>query len=94
MTKSERHQKWKEILADQVESGMNKSAYCSSKGIAPAKFYYWQRRLGMTEEPAGFTQVVIEPRYSVWVEVEGQRIRLESERIDDLGQIIKSLLRA
>jgi len=32
-------------------------AYCREQGLAPSKFYYWQKRLQTTDVYAGFTQI-------------------------------------
>lgn len=45
-----------QLLEEQATSGLNKKDFCKQRGIAPAKFYYWQRRF-LEQEQAGFQQI-------------------------------------
>lgn len=38
-------------------SGQTVNAYCKEQGLAPSKFYYWQKRLKFSSAEKGFTQV-------------------------------------
>ena len=44
------------LLSAQASSGLTKKAFFKSKGIKPATFYYWQKKL--CGEPRGFVEVV------------------------------------
>ena len=49
MTRNEKRQHWQQIIEQQVESGLSKSAFCQQQAINLATFYYWAKRLS---EPA------------------------------------------
>ena len=36
-------------MQDRQESGLNIKSYCSTRGIAPNNYYYWQRKLREAE---------------------------------------------
>jgi hypothetical protein len=59
MNTKQREQHWSGILCEQSESGLSKQAFCASRQINAATFYYWQRRLQDKEESvsAGFQQL-------------------------------------
>jgi hypothetical protein len=42
-------------------SGKSVVSYCQETGIAPSKFYYWQKRLQATAIQPGFTQIAAPP---------------------------------
>lgn len=69
-------QKWtlqrvESLLAEHAASGLAKKDFLESRGIKPATFYYWQRRLREGREPAGFVELAPSPLTEVEVHVEG-----------------------
>ena len=62
MKSENRRQEMEHLLAEQAASGQTKKAFCASRQINPATFYYWQRRLregGATKK--GFEQLRLLP---------------------------------
>ena len=61
MSKVALRQAWDTILREQADSGLTKKSFCEQRGLNAATFYYWQRRLRITEEEnsAGFHHVVL-----------------------------------
>jgi hypothetical protein len=51
------------LLAGHAASGLSKKDFLISRGINPATFYYWQKRL-REDAPAGFIQVAEAPSYA------------------------------
>lgn len=41
----EREQEWREILAEQVQSGWSVARFCRERGITPSNYYYWRSEL-------------------------------------------------
>lgn len=37
--------RWQEAVASQAASGVKAAAFCRERGVAPAAFYRWRRRL-------------------------------------------------
>jgi len=54
-----------EVMRQHIESckasGKSVVSYCQEIGIAPSKFYYWQKRLRDTAVQPGFTQIAAQP---------------------------------
>jgi transposase-like protein len=48
--KQERYRLWRELIADQQQSGKSISAFCRERGQKAHLFYYWRRRL--TSDPS------------------------------------------
>ena len=59
MTRTEVRQKWQAILADCERSKLSIAEYCRDRGINPASFYQWRKKL-QVEQPGRFLPVVVE----------------------------------
>ena len=42
---SERARYWREVIRDQAASGLSISAFCRERGVSPASFFDWRRKL-------------------------------------------------
>lgn len=51
----ERERYWRKVIGDQVGSGLSISAFCRERGVSPASFFSWRRKLaaGGREEATG-----------------------------------------
>lgn len=51
----ERERYWREVIGDQAGSGLSISAFCRERGVSPASFFSWRRKLaaGGREEVIG-----------------------------------------
>lgn len=43
--RSEREAYWREVIWDQAASGLSISAFCRERGVSPASFFDWRRKL-------------------------------------------------
>ena len=50
MNKTEKLGKWRSLIAEQKESGQSAAAFCRTRGLREALFYYWKKQL---QEVAG-----------------------------------------
>jgi len=50
MTQPEKQVKWRSLIAEQKESGQSAAAFCRTRGLREALFYYWKKQL---QEVAG-----------------------------------------
>src|SRR5215471_19961991 len=50
MNKPEKLGKWRSLIAEQRESGQSAAAFCRTRGLREALFYYWKKQL---QEVAG-----------------------------------------
>ena len=50
MNKAEKLRKWRSLIAEQKESGQSAAAFCRTRGLREALFYYWKKQL---QEVAG-----------------------------------------
>ena len=50
MNKPEKLGKWRSLIAEQKESGQSAAAFCRTRGLREALFYYWKKQL---QEVAG-----------------------------------------
>ena len=50
MNKAEKLGKWRSLIAEQKESGQSAAAFCRTRGLREALFYYWKKQL---QEAAG-----------------------------------------
>lgn len=50
MSQPEKQVKWRSLIAEQKESGQSAAAFCRTRGLREALFYYWKKRL---QEVAG-----------------------------------------
>lgn len=42
---SERARYWREVIRDQAASGLSIAAFCRERGVSPASFFDWRRKL-------------------------------------------------
>ena len=68
MGKPEKQAKWCRLIAEQKESGQSAAAFCRTRGLREALFYYWKKQV---QEVAGpqFVEVQVakpdlSPRHS------------------------------
>lgn len=84
--------KWSHLLVEQAGSGLTKKAFCTERGINPATFYYWQRRL---REPAqaGFHRVEPPPPAAPVVVrlLGGTCVELPGDDVDYLARVVRAL---
>ena len=45
MNKTEKLGKWRSLIAEQKESGQSAAAFCRTRGLREALFYYWKKQL-------------------------------------------------
>jgi transposase-like protein len=45
MNKPEKLWKWRSLIAEQKESGQSAAAFCRTRGVREALFYYWKKQL-------------------------------------------------
>ena len=45
MNKPEKLGKWRTLIAEQKESGQSAAAFCRTRGLREALFYYWKKQL-------------------------------------------------
>ena len=43
-------QQWQDLISEQQSSTMNQSEFCRSKGLCPATFYNWKRKLNSNKQ--------------------------------------------
>lgn len=89
------------LLEDQSKSGLSKKDFCIQRGIKPATFYYWQKKLGdstdaMDDSPAIFHRLPIRvEEHEVSLQLaDGAWLNLRSSSIETLGSIVQSLIQA
>ena len=89
-------QEWDSILSEQADSGLTKKAFCEQRGLNPATFYYWQRRLRKPEEDpeSGFQRVILQSDHELRVGLGDKEVVLRSGSILTLAQVIKELVDA
>lgn len=57
-------QHWKDIIAEQGESGLTAVRFCKDKNINKSKFYYWKKKLSVTQESlSGFVTLSVKPSH-------------------------------
>lgn len=92
MEKTAVRHKMADMLAQQASSGMSKKAFCNARGINPATFYYWQRKLQEAEEepPKGFERVQLVESHKVEVQLSnGQWLGLRSRSLETLAALVR-----
>jgi len=84
------------LLSEHSVSGLSKKAFCELKGIDPAVFYYWQRRLSTTEvEQSCFTELKVSKSYEVELNLgKGTWVGLRSQSLATLAGLIEALRRS
>lgn len=45
MSQPEKQVKWRSLIAEQKESGQSAAAFCRTRGLREALFYYWKKQL-------------------------------------------------
>ena len=45
MSQPEKQVKWRRLIAEQKESGQSAAAFCRTRGLREALFYYWKKQL-------------------------------------------------
>ena len=54
-----------ELISRQKASGLSVRGFCSNEGIAPAKFYYWQKKLRKQSVRNGFIPLLVKPAENI-----------------------------
>lgn len=49
------------LIEEQASSGQSVKEFCQVKGIAPAKFFYWRKKLHPPPNQGGFVRVEVTP---------------------------------
>ena len=86
------------LLEEQAASGQSKKEFCLSRGITPATFYYWQRRLREQDSGAGsdgFRALRLSAYKTIEVRLDDGRwlaVRSTDER--ELACVLKALCHA
>ena len=96
MSNSSLLQSWDTILNEQADSGLTKKAFCEQRGLNPATFYYWQRRLRISDEQstAGFQRIHPTREHELTVCFFRHEVTLRSSSAVTLAQVIKGVLDA
>ena len=50
MSQPEKQVKWRNLIAEQKESGQSAAAFCRTRGVREALFYYWKKQLLATSQ--------------------------------------------
>jgi transposase-like protein len=72
---------WRDLIQQQVSSGLSVSTFCSERGLTEQSLYYWRKRLSK-DTPVSFALVSADgaaDRLSAPLELEltsGQRLRI------------------
>ena len=78
MTKEERRTYWKQIVDEQIASGLSASIFCQEQNLKVSRFYWWRRRF-QKQTPMrpsdGFIELIPSSKGSV----SGIRIRIFDE---------------
>lgn len=88
---------WSEVLSTQATSGLSKKAFCAERGINPATFYYWQRRLRtltQDEQQEGFEQLLPQKEHELSLQLSGGGVVIRSGSLSALSQVLQALLDA
>lgn len=51
MSQPEKQVKWRSLIAEQKESGQSAAAFCRTRGLREALFYYWKKQLQEVAQP-------------------------------------------
>ena len=52
---------FKELIAEQQESGLTILDFCSNHGIAPSTFHYWKKKLSKKPGRKDFIPLIVKP---------------------------------
>lgn len=94
MTNNSRHAYWSEVLSTQSASGLSKKAFCIERGINPATFYYWQRRLqglSQEDEQAGFQRISPQHEHELSLRMASGEVIIRSRSLLALSQVLQAL---
>lgn len=93
MENSSRRDHWIGIFAAQRASGLTKKAFCASRNIKPATFYYWQKKVNAPDEVPnqGFVQLQAVADHELTVCLAGGEVVVRSTSITTLAQVVKAL---
>jgi transposase-like protein len=64
MSQPEKQVKWRNLIAEQKESGQSAAAFCRTRGVREALFYYWKKQLREVAGPQFVEVQVAEPALS------------------------------
>jgi len=86
-SKTSRREFWRQALVRQRMSGLSIHRFCEQEGLATARFYHWQRRLGQvtggrgeTLASVGFAPVQVEPQAAPGTATGSIEIMLSDDR--------------
>lgn len=88
---------WSEVLSTQAACGVSKKAFCAERGINPATFYYWQRRLRTLtkdEQQVGFEQLLPGGDHELSLQLSVGEVVIRSRSLAALGQVLQALVDA
>jgi len=52
---------FRELVAEQKESGLTILDFCSNHGIAPSTFHYWKKKLSKKSDRKDFIPLIVKP---------------------------------
>jgi transposase-like protein len=64
MSQPEKQVKWRNLIAEQKESGQSAAAFCRTRGLREALFYYWKKQLQEVARPQFVEVQVAKPDLS------------------------------
>jgi transposase-like protein len=64
MSQPEKQVKWRSLIAEQKESGQSVAAFCRTRGVREALFYYWKKQLQEVARPQFVEVQVAKPDLS------------------------------
>jgi transposase-like protein len=64
MSEPKKQAKWRRLIAEQKESGQSAAAFCRTRGLREALFYYWKKQLQEIVRPQFVEVQVAKPDLS------------------------------
>jgi transposase-like protein len=64
MSQPEKQAKWRRMIAEQKESGQSVAAFCRTRGVREALYYYWKKQLQEVARPQFVEVQVAKPELS------------------------------
>jgi hypothetical protein len=64
MSQPEKQVKWRNLIAEQKQSGQSAAAFCRTRGVREALFYYWKKQLQQPARPQFVEVQVAKPELS------------------------------
>jgi transposase-like protein len=58
--------KWRDLVAEQEQSGLSVAAFCRDRELAQSQLTYWKRRVREAAKAAFVEVQVAEPRVQAW----------------------------